>query len=315
MAAALVAELDTLVSEARNPRTVGLDRMTSIELARAMNDEDQGVALAVQKVLPAIAETIDLVTSAFERGGRLIYVGAGTSGRLGVLDASECPPTFGVDPSMVVGLIAGGDYALRHAVEGAEDDKEAGAADLQAIRLTAKDVVVGLAASGRTPYVVSALRFGRALGAKAIAVTCNRGSAVTREADVAIVPEVGPEVLTGSTRLKSGTAQKLVLNMLTTASMVRIGKSFANLMVDMRATNDKLRARATRIVCQATGCTDAQASDALSAAGQSAKVAIFIILSGLEAREAEARLANAQGKLRVALDAEHATGNTSTKGD
>lgn len=289
--------------------------MTSMELVRTMNDEDHGVAASVAKVLPSIANAVDCIVHAFSAGGRLIYVGAGTSGRLGVLDASECQPTFGVDESMVIGLIAGGDYAIRHAVEGAEDDEAAAVIDLQHLGLKARDIVVGLAASGRTPYVVSALRHARNVGAKSVAVTCNPGSAIAAESDIAIVPEVGPEVLAGSTRLKSGTAQKLVLNMLSTASMVRSGKACGNLMVDLRATNDKLKARAVRIVSEATGRSDQQARVALDDAGQNAKLAIFILLSGLDAREAEARLVSANGMLRVALDAQLANGKTSVKGD
>jgi N-acetylmuramic acid 6-phosphate etherase len=315
LAQQILAELGGLASEARNPRTGLLDRMTAMELVRTMNDEDHGVAAAVAKVLPSIAEAVDCIVDSFSTGGRLIYVGAGTSGRLGVLDASECPPTFGVEESMVVGLIAGGDYAIRHAVEGAEDDEAAAIVDLQHVGLKARDTVVGLAASGRTPYVVSALRYARNVGAKSVAVTCNPGSAIAAESDIAIVPEVGPEVLTGSTRLKSGTAQKLVLNMLSTASMVRSGKAFGNLMVDLRATNEKLKARAVRIVADATGCSDQQARGALDDAGQNAKLAIFILLSGLDRQEAEARLASANGMLRVALDAQHANGKTSGKGD
>ena len=315
MAQQILAELDGLVSEVRNPRTALLDRMNSLELVRTMNDEDHGVASAVAKVLPSIAKAVDCIVDAFSAGGRLIYVGAGTSGRLGVLDASECPPTFGVEESMVIGLIAGGDHAIRHAVEGAEDDEAAAVIDLQLAGLKARDIVVGLAASGRTPYVVSALRYARNVGAKSVAVTCNTSSAIAAESDIAIVPEVGPEVLTGSTRLKSGTAQKLVLNMLSTASMVRSGKTFGNLMVDLRATNEKLKARAARIVAEATGCSGEQARGALDDAGQNAKLAIFVLLSGLDRQEAEARLASANGMLRVALDALPAGGTTSGKGD
>lgn len=299
----LLSELDGLVSEARNPRTDRLDRMSAIELVQAMNEEDRTVAVAVAKVLPEVAVAVERIVTAFGEGGRLVYAGAGTSGRLGVLDASECPPTFGVDASMVVGLIAGGDHALRHAVEGAEDDEAAAVADLQRITLSGKDVLVGLAASGRTPYAASALRYARSLGATAIAVTCNPGSPITNEADISIAPEVGPEVLAGSTRLKSGTAQKLILNMLTTASMVQMGKAFGNLMVDLRASNEKLRARAVRIVAQTTGCSIAEAGEALVDAGHDTKLAIFVRLSGLTPPEAKARLADAGGILRVALDA------------
>lgn len=307
----LLSELEGLVSEARNPRTDQLDRMSAIELVRAMNGEDHAVAAAVARVLPEVAEAVDCIVAAFSAGGRLVYVGAGTSGRLGVLDASECPPTFGVDESMVVGLIAGGDHALRHAVEGAEDDEAAAIADLQRIGFAATDVLVGLAASGRTPYAGSALRYARGLGARAIAVTCNPGSPITRDADISIAAEVGPEVLAGSTRLKSGTAQKLILNMLTTASMVRMGKVFGNLMVDLRATNEKLRARAVRIVVQATGCSTEQAREALAGANHNTKLAVFVLLSGLDTPQAAARLAEARGILRVALDAAQIRGGGS----
>ncbi|QDZ10671.1 N-acetylmuramic acid 6-phosphate etherase [Devosia ginsengisoli] len=297
----LVTELEQLISEGRNPSTEGLDGASALELVRVMNKEDRRVAEAVEAVLPEIAQAVELISSAFLAGGRLIYTGAGTSGRLGVLDASECPPTFGVDEAMVVGIIAGGDHALRHAMEGAEDNEAAAVDDLKKHQLTAQDIVVGVAASGRTPYVLAGLRHARALGAVTIGVTCNPGSPITEVAQLAIVPVVGPEVLTGSTRLKSGTAQKTVLNMLTTASMVRIGKTFGNLMVDMRATNDKLKARALRIICQATDASLGEAEAALARADNNIKLAIFTILSGLDAGEAQQRLVQANGILRTAL--------------
>lgn len=299
----LLSELDEMVSERSNPLTDKLDQMDVLELVMRINQEDQGVPAAVAKVLPEIAEAVTRIAAAFRRGGRLVYVGAGTSGRLGVLDASEIPPTFGVDESMVVGLIAGGDHALRHAMEGAEDNEAAALDDLDAIALSPRDVLVGLAVSGRTPYVAAALRHARQLGAATVAVTCNPGSPITQDVDIAIVPVVGPEVVTGSTRLKSGTAQKLILNMLTTASMIRIGKVYGNLMVDLRATNEKLEARAVRIVVQATGCTVMEAESALANAGHSVKLAIFILLSGLGTAEAEVQLASAKGVLRDALAA------------
>lgn len=302
----LVTELDQLMSERRNPATESLDGASTLELVALMNKEDRRVAEAIEMVLPDIAQAVECITSAFRAGGRLIYTGAGTSGRLGVLDASECPPTFGVDEEMVVGIIAGGDHALRHAMEGAEDDETAAVDDLQCHGLTAQDVVVGLAASGRTPYVLAGLRYAQEIGAATIAVTCNPGSAITTAAQVAIVPVVGPEVLTGSTRLKSGTAQKMVLNMLTTASMVRIGKTFGNLMVDMRATNDKLKARAVRIICQATEVSLKEAEAALSRADNNVKLAALMILSGADAREAQQQLELANGILRTALDASRA---------
>lgn len=299
----LVAELAQLISEERNSSTEGLDSASALELVRLMNKEDRRVAEAVEEVLPEIAQAVDLISSAFRAGGRLIYTGAGTSGRLGVLDASECPPTFGVNEAMVVGIIAGDDHALRHAMEGAEDNEPAAIDDLRKHHLTAEDVVVGLAASGRTPYVLAGLRYAREIGAVTVGVTCNPGSPITEVAQLAIVPVVGPEVLTGSTRLKSGTAQKLVLNMLSTASMVRIGKTFGNLMVDMRATNDKLKARGLRIICQTTDASLQEAEAALFRANDNVKLAIFMVLSGLEAGEAQQRLGRANGNLRMALSA------------
>ncbi len=298
----LVTELEQLISEGRNPSTEGLDGASVLDLVRLMNGEDHRVAEAIELVLPDIARAVDLISEAFQAGGRLIYIGAGTSGRLGVLDASECPPTFGVDVAMVVGIIAGGDHALRHAMEGAEDDEAAAIADLKHHRLTALDVVVGLAASGRTPYVLAGLGYAREIGAATIGITCNPASPVTTAAQLAIVPVVGPEVLTGSTRLKSGSAQKMVLNMLTTASMVRIGKTFGNLMVDMRATNEKLKARALRIICEATDASLDEAETALARAGHDVKLAILMVLSGLDAHEAQYRLKQAGGILRSALN-------------
>lgn len=297
----LLSELDRLVSEGRNPRTADLDLLPLPELLARMNAEDAAVPAAVAAELPQIARAVEAIAAAFRAGGRLVYAGAGTSGRLGVLDASECPPTFGVPEEMVVGLIAGGDHALRHAMEGAEDDSAAAATDLRGIALSARDVLVGITVSGRTPYVLGALRHGRAVGAVTVALSCNPDSAVAALADIAISPVVGPEVLTGSTRLKSGTAQKLVLNMLTTASMICIGKAYGNLMVDLRVTNDKLAARATRIVMQATGCTEDEAQAALAAAGGQVKPAILMLLTGLEAAAACARLEAAGGVLRAAL--------------
>lgn len=299
----LLTELDGLVSERRNPASDRLDELSTLDFVGLMNREDAGVAAAVSAALPEIAAAVDRIAAAFRSGGRLIYIGAGTSGRLGVLDASECPPTFGTDPGLVVGLIAGGDRALRTSLEGAEDDEAAAVADLDRLALGPRDVVVGLAVSGRTPYVVAALRHARGLGAATVAVACNPGGPVAEQADIAIVAEVGPEVLTGSTRLKSGTAQKMILNMLTTASMTRIGKVYGNLMVDLRATNDKLKARAARIVMQATGCDAGAAARALAAADQEVKTAIFIELTGLDPVAARAELAQANGVLRTALDA------------
>ncbi len=299
---ALLSELEGLVSEERNPRTMGIDLMSTTDILKTINGEDQIVPGAVAKTIPLIAEAVDAIVAAFAKGGRLVYIGAGTSGRLGVLDASECPPTFGVPPGMVVGLIAGGLDALVNASEGAEDRTEAGAADLKAIGLSANDVVVGIAVSGRTPYVIGALAHAKDLGAVTVALTCNPDSAIARMADISIAPLVGPEVLTGSTRLKSGTAQKLVLNMLTTASMIRIGKTYQNLMVDMLASNAKLLARAVRIVMQATDCSPEAAETALAATGNDLKLAILTLLTGTSVDDARAAMTNAGGFLRRALD-------------
>jgi N-acetylmuramic acid 6-phosphate etherase len=296
----LMAELEQLVSEARNPDTLQIDLMSTAEILSAMNKQDALVADAVRKVLPEIGAAVDKIVEAFKVGGRLIYMGAGTSGRLGVLDASECPPTFGVPEGMVVGLIAGGDRALRYPIEGAEDDRTEGRRDLEKINLTAKDVVVGIAVSGRTPYVIGALDYAKSVGATTAALSCNPDSAIARMADIAISPLVGPEALTGSTRLKSGTAQKLVLNMLTTASMIRIGKSYENLMVDLSVSNQKLAARATRILVEVTGCTADEAEGFLAASGNNVKLAILMALTGMGASEAEVALKDADGFLRRA---------------
>jgi N-acetylmuramic acid 6-phosphate etherase len=247
--------LGALVSETRNPETMDLDALTTIELVNRFNQQDTLVAQAVKATLPEVAKAVDAAALALKAGGRIIYMGAGTSGRLGVLDASECPPTFGVPHGLVVGLIAGGPGALLKAVEGAEDNAQLGEDDLKALSLNAADLVVGLAASGRTPYVIGGLKYANAVGCTTVAVSCNPDSPIAHEADIAISPVVGPEALTGSTRLKSGTAQKLVLNMISTGAMVKFGKVYQNLMVDMKATNIKLVDRACRMVVEATGVT------------------------------------------------------------
>ncbi|WP_265556712.1 N-acetylmuramic acid 6-phosphate etherase [Serratia grimesii] len=293
--------LGALVSETRNPATMGLDEMSTLEMVSCFNREDRKVPEAIEKVLPAIAQAVDLAAAALKAGGRLIYLGAGTSGRLGVLDASECPPTFGVPHGMVIGLIAGGPGALLKAVEGAEDDAALGEADLLALNLTATDIVVGLAASGRTPYVIGALRYARQLGCPTVAISCNPDSPIAHEAQVAISPVVGPEALTGSTRMKSGTAQKLVLNMLSTGAMVKLGKVYENLMVDVKATNVKLVDRACRIVMEATGAERSQAEAALKQTRFEVKPAILMILAGVDADEAQQRLQQHDGYLRAAL--------------
>ncbi|MBF0677728.1 MAG: N-acetylmuramic acid 6-phosphate etherase [Devosia sp.] len=296
----LIAELEHLVSESRNPDTLQIDLMSTSEILAAMNAEDAKVAGAVNAVLPQIAEAVDCIVEAFKAGGRLIYTGAGTSGRLGVLDASECPPTFGVPPTMVVGIIAGGDHALRHPIEGAEDDRAEGRRDLENIKLEARDVLVGIAVSGRTPYVIGALDYANEIGATTVALSCNPVSAIADIAKIAISPVVGPESLTGSTRLKSGTAQKLVLNMLTTASMIRIGKSYENLMVDLSVSNAKLAARATRMLADVAGCSTEDAEKYLAEAGNNVKLAILMALTGMNATDARAALDGADGFLRRA---------------
>ncbi|HGF7201436.1 N-acetylmuramic acid 6-phosphate etherase [Vibrio cholerae] len=299
---ALIAALSHLVSEGRNPDTMDIDLLSSQEIVERLNQQDKQVPLAVEAVLPQIAQAVDKITAAFKQGGRLIYLGAGTSGRLGVLDASECPPTFGVSDQMVVGLIAGGKEAMFTAQEGAEDNATLGAHDLQQIDFSSKDLLVGIAASGRTPYVIGALEYANDLGATTIALSCNPDSPIAEIAQIAISPVVGPEALTGSTRLKSGTAQKLVLNMLTTASMIRLGKSYQNLMVDVRATNRKLIARAVRIVMQATDCQREEAEALLKESHNNAKLAILMHLTGMNYEQATAKLSQSDGFLRRAME-------------
>ncbi|MEQ9906224.1 N-acetylmuramic acid 6-phosphate etherase [Pectobacterium aroidearum] len=293
--------LGKLVSETRNPATMALDQLPTLEMMHAFNQEDRKVPEAIAQVLPAIAEAVDLATASLQAGGRLIYLGAGTSGRLGVLDASECPPTFGVPHGLVIGLIAGGPGALLKAVEGAEDDPALGEADLKALDLTAVDMVIGLAASGRTPYVIGALRYARDVGCRTAAISCNPHSPIAQEAQVAISPVVGPEALTGSTRLKSGTAQKLVLNMISTGVMVKLGKVYQNLMVDVKATNVKLLDRACRIVVEATGAERERARQALVLADNEVKPAILMLLANIDVAAARERLKQHNGYLRDAL--------------
>ncbi|NUW66363.1 N-acetylmuramic acid 6-phosphate etherase [Vibrio coralliilyticus] len=299
---ALIAALSHLVSEGRNPETMDIDLLPSLEIVKRINQQDKLVPLAVEKVLPEIAQAVDKITQAFKSGGRLVYMGAGTSGRLGILDASECPPTFGVSDQMVIGLIAGGPDAILKAKEGAEDSPELGVADLKSIEFSDKDVVVGIAASGRTPYVIGALEYANDLGATTVALSCNPDSIIAEVAQIAISPVVGPEALTGSTRLKSGTAQKLVLNMLTTASMIRLGKSYQNLMVDVKATNKKLVARAARIVMQATECDKQQAVTVLEQTEYDVKLAILMILTGMDVNSARNQLQHQEGFLRRAVE-------------
>ena len=301
MAENLLQTLSTLITEQRNPNSMHVDSLSALEIVQLMNQEDKQVPLAIEKCLPQIAQAVECIVAAFQQGGRLVYIGAGTSGRLGVLDASECPPTFGVSPEMVKGIIAGGERALRHPIEGAEDSKAQAVVDLQTIQFSSKDVLVGIAASGRTPYVIGALEYAKSLASVTVSIASNPNSAMANIVDIAIDTVVGPEVLTGSSRLKSGTAQKLVLNMLTTASMILMGKCYQNLMVDVQASNEKLKARAIRIVMQATDCDKALAEETLKQADQNAKLAIMMILSGLDRAQAEALLEKHQGKLQLAL--------------
>ncbi|MEV0223721.1 N-acetylmuramic acid 6-phosphate etherase [Streptomyces sp. NPDC050704] len=299
----LRAELETLTTEAFRPEFSEIDRLPTLDIAKIMNGEDATVPAAVAARLPQIAAAIDATAERMARGGRLVYAGAGTAGRLGVLDASECPPTFNTDPSEVVGLIAGGPSAMTTSVEGAEDSGELAAEDLTALDLTPDDVVVGISASGRTPYAIGAVEYARAAGALTIGLSCNADSALAAAADHGIEVVVGPELLTGSTRLKAGTAQKLVLNMLSTITMIRLGKTYGNLMVDVRASNDKLRARSRRIVSLATGASDEEIESALAATDGEVKNAILTILADVDGPTAARLLAENGGHLRPALAA------------
>ncbi|MFI7342445.1 N-acetylmuramic acid 6-phosphate etherase [Streptomyces sp. NPDC050085] len=300
----LRAQLATLTTEAFRPELAEIDQQSTLEIAKIMNGEDASVPTAVAAQLPRIAAAIDGTAERMARGGRLIYAGAGTAGRLGVLDASECPPTFNTDPSEVVGLIAGGPSAMVTAVEGAEDSKELAAEDLDALNLTANDVVVGISASGRTPYAIGAVEHAKArCGALTIGLSCNADSALAAAADHGIEVVVGPELLTGSTRLKAGTAQKLVLNMLSTITMIRLGKTYGNLMVDVRASNEKLRARSRRIVSLATGADDAAIEAALAATDGEVKNAILVVLGEVDGPTAARLLTESHGHLRAALAA------------
>ena len=294
-------DLSVLVTESRNKETMGLDQMTPLEIVTVMNREDGKAVEAVGEVLPQIAQAIAWCTDSLKQKGRIIYIGAGTSGRLGVLDAVECPPTFGVSPDVVVGLMAGGTPAFVKAVEGAEDSQTMGEEDLKEIHLSPADIVIGLAASGRTPYVIYGLRYAKKIGCRTVAVSCNRDSEIGKEADLAIEPVPGPEVLTGSTRLKAGTVQKMVLNMISTGSMVGIGKVYQNLMVDVVQTNMKLITRAENIGRTATGCTREEARDSLEEAEGSVKLAITMILLQCGAKSAKTRLNRAGGYVRNAI--------------
>ena len=299
-------ELETLTTEAFRPELAEIDRLSTLEITRIMNGEDDTVPAAVAGQLPQIAAAIDGIAERMARGGRLVYAGAGTAGRLGVLDASECPPTFNTTPGReVVGLIAGGPEAMVTSIEGAEDSRELAAADLAALGVTADDSVVGISASGRTPYAVGAVEHARRAGALTIGLSCNAGSPLAAAADHGIEVVVGPELVVGSTRLKAGTAQKLVLNMLSTITMIRLGKTYGSLMVDVRASNEKLRARSRRIVALATGAPDAAIEDALIATDGEVKPAILTLLAHVDAPTAKRLLAEAHGHLRLALTSAH----------
>ncbi|WP_199062247.1 N-acetylmuramic acid 6-phosphate etherase [Serratia sp. ASV30] len=293
--------LSQMVTESRNPASSQIDTLPTLDMLAVINSEDQKVPLAVAATLPEIARVVDLVVEAFACGGRLIYCGAGTSGRLGILDASECPPTYGTPREQVVGLIAGGHAAILQAVENAEDNPQMGEQDLRNLGFNARDVLVGIAASGRTPYVLGAMAYARSVGATAVAISCNPNSAMSQAADIAIEPVVGPEVVTGSSRMKAGTAQKLILNMITTGAMIRSGKIYSNLMVDVEATNAKLIQRQVNIVVEATECSPEEAEEALNQCQRHCKTAIVMILGGLSAPEASAVLSKNKGFIRQAL--------------
>ncbi len=291
-----------LVTEQPNVTSSAIDTLSTIEIVQLMNAEDHKVAAAVEKESVTIAKAVDAIAARISKGGRLVYLGAGTSGRLGVLDASECPPTFNTSPEMVIGIIAGGLKALTSAIEGAEDDSESAIVDLQARNLSRLDVLVGIATSGRTPYVIGGLRYAQSIGAYAIGLTCNADSELNPCSDIVIAPVVGPEVISGSTRLKAGTATKMVLNILTTATMVLLGKTYGNWMVDLRATNVKLKARSVRIVAAIADLNEQQAAEQLARCNGEVKTAIVASKRSLEAAEARALLVRSAGKLRLALE-------------
>ena len=297
-----MAILEHLGTEQRNPASAEIDRLDTAEILRIMNEEDHKVAPAVGREIPQIARAVDAIVEVFRSGGRLYYIGAGTSGRLGVLDASECPPTFDASPEMVQGIIAGGPAALSRATEASEDRPEAGDADLKAHGFTRNDALVGLTASGRTPYVLGAVRYARSLGAVTIGVTCNADAEISRLVDYPIAAVVGPEIIAGSTRLKSGTAQKMVLNMLSTASMIRLGYVYRNLMVNLHLKNEKLMDRGRRIVAQAAGVDAGRAAQALADAGNNVRAAIVMLKRGVTAERARELLRAASNRVRVALE-------------
>ncbi|MDQ0150836.1 N-acetylmuramic acid 6-phosphate etherase [Eubacterium multiforme] len=294
--------LKKLVTENRNKNTMDIDRISTYEMLKKINDEDKKVAIAVENEIPQIAKVIDLSTERLKNDGRIIYIGAGTSGRLGILDASECPPTYGVSHELIQGLIAGGKEAMFIAKEGAEDSEELAILDLKKIELKKNDVLVGLAASGRTPYVIGGLKYANEIGALTVSVACNKNSEIAKEAKIEIAPIVGPEVVTGSTRMKSGTAQKMVLNMISTGIMIRLGKVYENLMVDVKATNDKLVERSKNIVMEATGASREVVEEKLKETNFDVKLSIFIILSKISKEEAKAILDRNNGYISNALN-------------
>ena len=294
-------DLAKLTTERRNPASAHIDSCSTLEMVTIMQQEDSKIAAAIEKILPEIARAIDETSQRLERGGRLFYLGAGTSGRLGILDASECPPTYGTDPELVQGLIAGGTPAIFRAQEGAEDNPDLAVQDLKEHGFTEKDVLVGIAASGRTPYVIGGLNYAKALGALTIALSCSEHSKIAALADIALTPVTGPEIVTGSTRMKAGTAQKLVLNMLSTGAMIRLGKTYGNLMVDVKASNAKLKERALGIVMTIAACSREEAAAALAAADGSAKLAVLHVLTGAPIAACEEMLAKRQGRLKETL--------------
>lgn len=295
-------DLGKLTTEKRNQNTMKLDEMSVKEVLKQMNVEDAKVPEAVREALPQMEQAVKTIIDSFQKEGRLIYMGAGTSGRLGVLDAAECVPTFGVSPEMVVGLIAGGEKAMTVAVEGAEDSLELGKEDLVDLHLTANDIVVGIAASGRTPYVIGGLKYATEIGAKTVTIACNKEAEISTYSEIAIEVDAGPEVLTGSTRLKAGTAQKLILNMLSTASMIGVGKVYQNLMVDVQPTNEKLEERSKRIIMEATDCSYEEATKTFEASGKKVKQSIVMILTSVDREEAEEKLTQAKGFIHQTLE-------------
>lgn len=297
-----MVELKTIATEQRNPNTMHIDTLSTLDMVKLINREDHHVAEAVGLVVDKIAQAIDIIARQLSLGGRLIYCGAGTSGRLGILDAVECPPTYSTDPEMVQALMAGGYPAIFKAVEGAEDSKELGVEDMKNIHFSSQDVLVGIAASGRTPYVLGCMEYAKTLGAATVSVTCCPGSVLDTYADIGIAPAPGPEVVTGSTRMKSGTAQKMVLNMLSTGTMIKLGKVYGNLMVDVKPSNEKLVRRCVTIVCAATDCTEEAATAALEGCGYRPKVAIIMVLCGVDAQKAQEMLESAGGRVASVLE-------------